>query len=206
MIKVAIVDDDALIRESLKIILSTDNELEVIDIGVNGEDAIRISNENSIDIMLLDMRMPVMDGIEALKEIGFKQKVLVLTTFEEDYYLSESIKLGARGYILKNSTPQLIIKSIKDAASWNIVFNENTQKILKEALKNTREGNIKNDNLTERETEIIKEIANGLSNKQIAEKLFISEGTVKNYISSILTKTNLEHRTQIAISYLKGEL
>lgn len=209
MINIAIVDDDSLIRESLKIILSMDKDIKVVKTGENGDDAIKIANEDNIDVLLLDMRMPKVNGIDALKVIGNKVKVLVLTTFEEDYYLTESIKLGARGYLLKNATPEVIIKSIKDCSLGNIVFTESTHNILKEivskkSIKNNED--IKNIEITDREREIIEKIAEGLSNKEIGEKLFISEGTVKNYISTILNKTNLEHRTQIAIKFLKGEL
>ena len=206
MINIAIVDDDSLIRESLKIILGTIDDFNVVATGENGKDAVRLSEDDGIDLILLDMRMPEMDGIEALRKINRRKKVLVLTTFEEDYYLKESIKLGACGYILKNAQPSSIISSIKEAAKGSIVFGENTREILENIMESSKSGEIKNKEISEREKEIIVEISNGLSNKQIAEKLYISEGTVKNYISSILSKTGLMHRTQIAVSYLKGEI
>lgn len=206
MINIAIVDDDSLIRESLKIILGTIDDFNVVATGENGKDAVRLSEDDGIDLILLDMRMPEMDGIEALRKINRRKKVLVLTTFEEDYYLKESIKLGACGYILKNAQPSSIISSIKEAAKGSIVFGENTREILENIMESSNSGEIKNKEISEREKEIIVEISNGLSNKQIAEKLYISEGTVKNYISSILSKTGLMHRTQIAVSYLKGEI
>ena len=203
-IRVLIADDDSLIRESLKIILDMDNEIEVVDCAVNGQEAVNICNSSTIDIALLDIRMPVMNGVEATKHIveNTSTQVLILTTFDEDDYIREAIKNGARGYLLKNNTPDKIKAAIKTIFSGNSVIQGDVLDKLRDNISN----NTKFDAslFTERELDVIKAIAEGLSNKEISSKLFISEGTVKNYITSILNKTKLKHRTQIAIYYLKS--
>ncbi|MGL5749921.1 MAG: response regulator transcription factor [Paraclostridium sp.] len=208
MIKVIIADDDDLIRESLKIILSIDEELDVIRSFKNGEEAMKHCLTNDVDIALLDVRMPIMNGVEATKDIASRTdtKVIILTTFDEDEYISKALKYGAKGYLLKNNPPENIINTIKMVYRGNSVIQ---QEVLEKVANNILESNntsIPKTIFTEREIEVIKAIAEGLSNKEIAGKLYISEGTVKNYISSILSKTNLNHRTQIAIKYIKGTL
>lgn len=208
-IKVLIADDDMLIRESLKIILGLDEEFEVVGCAENGLEALQKCIVEDIDIALLDVRMPVMNGVEASKEIAMKTttKTLILTTFDEDEYIFEAFKNGARGYLLKNNSPEKIKDAIKTVLGGNTVMQD---VILDKFTQGIRNPNVnktpKVDSFTEREIDIIKAIAEGLSNKEISSKLYISEGTVKNYITSILNKTDLKHRTQIAIYYLKGEI
>lgn len=203
-IKVLIADDDSLIRESLKIILSIDEEIEIIDCVENGKSAVESCIKNNIDIALLDVRMPVMNGVEAIGEIVCKTntKPLILTTFDEDEYIMDAIKSGAKGYILKNNSPEKIIDAIKTVYKGNTVI----QDVVLDKVKNnlTNPSKIDLNIFSEREVDIIKAVAEGLSNKEIACRLFISEGTVKNYITSILDKTELQHRTQLAVYYLKG--
>lgn len=207
-IKIILADDEGIIRESLKILLSIDKEIEVVDTFDNGEDACSYCLNNEVDVALLDIRMPKCDGVTATKEIieTTNTKVIILTTFDEDEYIQKALEYGAKGYLLKNTNPQEIINAIKVVQSGNCVLqNDILQKVKGGSSLNT-EKEILNGNLTEREKEIVKSISKGLNNKQIAGELFISEGTVKNYISAILNKCKLEHRTQIAIAYLKGEI
>ena len=180
MIKVLICDDDSLIRESLKILLPLKGDIEIV-----GE-ALDFCLKNKVDVALVDVRMPILNGVDAIKEINKKTetKCLILTTFDEEEYINEAISYGTKGYILKNSSPEKIANAIVS------VHNESFKKY----------------DFTEREKEIIQAISEGLSNKEISKKLFISEGTVRNYITNILDKTNLEHRTAIAVNYLKGNL
>ena len=201
MIRLAIVDDDALIRESLKILFDGRDGIEVVAIGSSGLDAIEISRRG-VDVMLLDLRMPEMGGLDALRQMK-DQKVLILTTFDEDEEISQALNLGAGGYLLKSATPESIQKAILQVHQGKTVLDEAAMRVVRQTI--TQEKPIEVE-LSQRETEIISLIAQGLSNKQIAEELFISQGTVKNYISNILSKTAIDHRTQIAIEHIKGRL
>ncbi|MBZ9636689.1 response regulator [Clostridium sp. FP1] len=208
-IKVLIADDDILIREGLKIILGLDSEFEVVGCVSNGLEALEMCIEKTVDVALLDVRMPVMNGVQAVREIAMKTttKTLILTTFDEDEYIFEALKNGARGYLLKNNSPDKIKDAIKTVFGGNIVMQDVILDKVTQGFKTPRQDKVpKGDTFTEREIDIIKAIAEGLSNKEISSKLYISEGTVKNYITSILNKTGLKHRTQIAIYYLQGEI
>lgn len=204
-IRVVIGEDDNLIRESLGIILGADKDIDVVGTFSNGREVVEFIYKNKADIILLDVRMPVLNGVLATKEIGkiSSAKVIILTTFDEDEYIQNAISFGAKGYLLKNTKPNKIIEAIKMVHAGNSVIQEEVlDKISKNILSdnNTKDLSI----FTERELEIIKEICKGSSNKEISNNLFISEGTVKNYITSILQKTDLNHRTQIAINYLNS--
>jgi len=205
-INLLIADDDILIRESLKIILGLDNEFNIVYVVENGREAVERCISDKIDVALLDIRMPILDGVEAVKEItsNTDTKCLILTTFEEDDYIKRAVSYGAKGYILKNNSPEEIKNAIKLVHNGNSVLQNHVMEVLKDNFSS--KPNFNGENFTARESEIIESIAEGLSNKEIAQKLFISEGTVKNYITSILEKTNLNHRTQIAIHYLKGKI
>ena len=206
MINIVIVDDDALIRESLKIILSMKENLNIIGTYDNALKAMDECKRQPIDIVLLDVRMPIINGVEATKEfVKFKNtKVIILTTFDEDEYVREGIRNGASGYLLKNTPPEEIVDAINLVYRGNNVYGREIIDKLKESLENKT--SIDKTLFTERELQIMELISEGLSNKEISNRLFISEGTVKNYISSILSKTSLNHRTQIAIYYLKGRM
>jgi len=206
-IKLVIADDDALIRESLKIILSYDREIEVVNTFENGKDLVDFLLENKIHIALVDVRMPLINGVKATLEISQKTetKVIILTTFDEDEYIREGIKNGAKGYLLKNTKPDKIIETIKLVNSGIAVIQEEIlNKLCNNLISSISKKERADENIfTERELDVMKAVSEGLSNKEISKKLYISEGTVKNYITAILQKTNLTHRTQIAIYYLK---
>lgn len=202
MIRVAVIDDDALIRESLSILLEGKEGIHIVGQGENGLDALRWADQ--CDVMLLDLRMPVKGGLEVLAEAADKTRVLVLTTFDEDEEIVKALRGGARGYLLKSTRPQDIVQVIVQIRQGKSVFDEAALSALRRSMK-PGEGR-KLAELSAREDEIVSAIASGLSNRQIAERLFISEGTAKNYISAILAKTGLSHRTQIAISRMNGEL
>lgn len=205
-IKIIICDDDSLIRESLKILLPLKGDIEVIGEGENGQDAIDLCNQNKVDVALIDIRMPKVNGVEAVKQIvnNTDTKCLILTTFDEEDYINEALEYGAKGYILKNNSPEQIVNSIVSVYNNTIVMNENI--LNKIHSNNTDQPKFTKFDFTDREKEIIKAVSEGLSNKEISKKLFISEGTVRNYITNILDKTELEHRTAIAVNYLKGNL
>ncbi|WP_304681609.1 response regulator transcription factor [uncultured Clostridium sp.] len=204
-IKVLICDDDSLIRESLKLLLPLKADIEIVGVAEDGEEAINICTKENVDVALLDIRMPKVSGVEAVKKIvsTSNTKCLILTTFDEEDYINEAIEYGAKGYILKNSTPEQIAQSITSVYNNTIVMNEN---VLNKFQGKSNQPQFNKYEFTEREKDIIIAISEGLSNKEISKKLFISEGTIRNYITIILDKTNLEHRTAIAVNYLKGNL
>lgn len=213
MIRVMIVDDQALIREGLKMMLSICSDIEVVGEAVNGREAIDKLKKISADIVLMDIRMPVMNGVEAvkiIKEMYIKTKVIILTTFNEDEYIFEGLKNGADGYILKDVKSDEIIKSIKTVYSGNIMLHPEVATKVVKALNNKGkdEYSINKDSieeLTPRELEIARLVASGRSNREICEELYLTEGTVKNHLSKILGKLELRDRTQLAI-YIKEKI
>lgn len=207
-IKVIIADDNSFIREGMKIILSTYEEFEVLITVNDGQEALEYCKKYDVDIVLLDVRMPNMNGVEATKLIceQTKTKPLILTTFDDDEYILDAVKNGAKGYLLKNNDPERIRDAIKSVYHGHTVMQDVVLDKIKSNLQENKEEELKIDKslFTERELSIIALIAKGFSNKEISKQLFISEGTIANYITSILSKTELEHRTQIAIYYLTG--
>ena len=212
-IKVIIADDSDFVRVGMKIILDVDEDFEVLGAAANGREAIELAERNKPDIFLMDIQMPKMDGIEATKYIvehGLG-KVLILTTFDDDDLVQQALQNGAKGYLIKNHTPDHLKQMIRSVYNGTGVMEESILESL--AGKAGSGDGIAADSIgagfnaegySERELDIVKAVAEGLSNKEIAAKLFISEGTVKNYITSILAKENLSHRTALAVYYLTG--
>lgn len=205
-IKVIIADDSDFVRDGMRIILDVDDEFDVLGCAANGRDAIELAKQNAPDIFLMDIQMPQMDGIEATKYIVENNlgKVLILTTFDDDELVQSALKNGAKGYLIKNHTPEHLKQMIKSVYHGTGVMEET---ILENLAKNTevKTSGFNEEGYTARELDIIKAVAEGLSNKEIANRFFISEGTVKNYITSILAKENLSHRTALAVYYLTGK-
>lgn len=225
-IKVLIADDNSFIREGMKIILSSFDEFEVVGTVEDGAQAVDFCLNGEADVALLDVRMPNMNGVEATRLISERTKVkpLILTTFDDDEFILEALKAGARGYLLKNNDPERIRDAIKSVYHDHRVLQDVVLDKLRSTLvasdaptaasapqtasaESPAAGSkIDRSLFTERELDIMALIAKGLSNKEISKRLFISEGTTANYITSVLNKTGLEHRTQIAIYYLTGEV
>lgn len=209
-IKVIIADDNSFIREGMKIILMTYGDFEVLATVNDGKEAYEYCKWNTVDVALLDVRMPNMNGVEATKLIAEETttKPLILTTFDDDEYIFDAIKNGAKGYLLKNTEPERIRDAIRSVHHNNTVMQDVVLDKLKSNIDGSKKPETKIDAslFTEREMGIMALIAKGYSNKSISKQLFISEGTVANYITSILGKTGLEHRTQIAIYYLTGSV
>lgn len=205
-IKVIIADDSDFVRDGMRIILEVDDEFEVLGCAANGRDAIEIAKNTAPDVFLMDIQMPEMDGIEATKYIveNGLGKVLILTTFDDDELVQNALRNGAKGYLIKNHTPEHLKQMIKSVYNGTGVMEE---ALLENLAKNTEiiEAGFCEEGYTARELDIVKAVAEGLSNKEIAQKLFISEGTVKNYITAILAKENLSHRTALAVYYLTGK-
>ena len=205
-IKVIIADDSDFVRDGMRIILDVDEDFEVIGCARNGREAIAFAKESAPDIFLMDIQMPEMDGIEATRYIVENNlgKVLILTTFDDDVLVENALKNGAKGYLIKNHTPEHLKQMIKSVYNGTGVMEE---AILENLTKKTeiKASGFREESYTAREMDIIKAVAEGLSNKEIASKLFITEGTVKNYITSILAKENLSHRTALAVYYLTGK-
>ncbi len=202
MIKLAIVDDQSLMRDGLKIILSQYDDIDVVALGEDGKEAVELCRKYRIDVMLLDIRMPKLNGVEAVKEIRrFNQdiKLLMLTTFFDEDYIVEAIGQGANGYLFKDIEYEQLITNIRDVYAGEYMMPGKVAQVLAKKLINQekRKDEIKHYHLTQRELEIIDLIKDGFTNKQIANALFISEGTVKNYISSIYNKTNMSDRTSL---------
>lgn len=208
-IRIAIIDDEKLIREGLKIILSTYDDIDVVAMGENGYEALEICKSNDVDLVLMDIRMPLCDGVKGTKLIKDElpdTKVLILTTFKDIEYIQEALKNGASGYLLKDSSYDLIYEGIKAALIGNIVIHPDVaNNILNYSpIQITPKEVCKEFNLSEKECDIIEYIAEGLSNKEIGEKLFLSEGTIKNNVSTILSKLELRDRTQIVVFAFKN--
>lgn len=200
-INILIADDDALIRESLKIIFEMDDRFQVMATVSNGREAVEFISHNPVDVAVLDVRMPVMNGVEATALIvkEYQTRVMILTTFDEDAYIEQALKFGASGYLLKNSPPDAIKHAVIAVHSGNTVIQD---VVMQQLNTSTHSRDEKFDLLTQREMEVVALIAKGLTNGEIAARLYISEGTVKNTVSNILSKLELKHRTQIAIAFL----
>lgn len=200
-----LIDDDLLVTTALKTILETDPQLHVIGTGSSGEDAIRLYQKLHPDVLLMDIRMKEMNGLEASRLI-LKQdpeaKILLLTTFSDDDYIVKALRIGTRGYLLKQDYAH-IIPAIQAVSIGQTVFGSEIMNRIPDLLGKKEGFCCEQYDISERELAIIQGVADGLSNREIAETLFLSEGTVRNYLSSILDKLNLRDRTQLAVFYLK---
>lgn len=212
MIKIWIADDQQLIRESLKIILDTSKEFEVTGLMANGQEVLSHFEEDIPDVILMDVRMPEMDGVtctKIVKERYPQVSIIILTTFDDDEYIFDAIKNGASGYLLKGCSFAELSQAIQSVLDGGAIFNPQVAKkiagLFSEMAKHTiipkdEKGNVE---FSETEWKIIEQIADGYSNKEIAKALRFSEGTIRNYLSVILDKLELRDRTQLAIWYLK---
>jgi DNA-binding NarL/FixJ family response regulator len=216
-IKLLLVDDQDLIRESLHIVMDMDPEIKVVGLAENGAVALTLSEEHQPDVVLMDIHMPVMDGVEATRQLKTKWphiRVIILTTFQEVNYVVDALGAGAEGYLLKAIHPKDLAAGIKWVSQGGTLIPQDIAKLLvqqlqSDAAKGSAGGTMQADSgsggaavltdaygLSERELQVLNCISDGLNNKEIAEKLYLSEGTVKNYISSIYSKLDVRDRIQ----------
>lgn len=203
MIRVLIVDDQHLIREGLRMMLSLYDIISIVGEVTNGKEAIQVLENVAVDLLLMDIRMPVMDGVEATKYIKEKYpdtKVLILTTFDEDEFIFEALQNGADGYLLKDISSDELVNAIQAVYEGNVLLQPDVLKKIVNKI-DRKDSQVKDiyKYLTKKEYEIALLIAEGKSNKEISSLLYITEGTVKNHVTNILGKLELRDRTQLAL-------
>ena len=201
--RIVIVDDDNLVAISLKTILEASGRVEVAAIGNSGKTAIELYNEHKPEVMLMDIRMNDMTGLEAGEQILQEDKnanILFLTTFSDDEYIVKALKIGARGYILKQDFNG-IVPALEAVAGGQNVYGSEIMGRLPQLMSSSNSFDYSSYDISEKEREIIELVAEGMSNKEIASQLYLSEGTVRNYLSIILEKLDLRDRTQLAVFY-----
>jgi DNA-binding NarL/FixJ family response regulator len=207
MIRVLIVDDQPLVRSGLRMIVATRDEFSVVGEATQGLEAVEMVKQLNPDVVIIDIQMPVLDGVEATRRITAlpnPPKVLVLTTFERDDYLHEALRAGASGFLLKNSPPERLLDALSIVASGDSLVDPAMTRRLIDAMgtrlpMNSEVALKALKALTDREEEVLRLIAKGFSNAEIAEALFIGESTVKTHVSSILVKLNLRDRVQAVV-------
>ena len=200
-----IIDDDPFVTGALKILLEANPNITVLASGSNGKEAVSLYRRHRPDILLMDIRMEEMDGLTASEQILQEYpdaKILLLTTFSDDEYIIKALLLGAKGYLLKQDYAT-IIPALEAVASGQTVFGNEIISRIPSLMQQKESFDYHSLEINDRELEIIRLIAEGLSNKEIASALFLSEGTVRNYLSSILDKLHLRDRTQVAVFYYK---
>jgi DNA-binding NarL/FixJ family response regulator len=211
MITVLIVDDQAMVRGGLRLILEAEGDINVIAEAENGEEGVRLARRETPDVVLMDVRMPVMDGLEATRQITEQTestRVIVLTTFDLDEYVYGALRNGASGFLLKDAHGDQLVEAVRVIASGDALIAPSvTRRLISEFADRPELAEIKGiDELTEREVEVLGLVAKGLANSEIGETLFVSESTVKTHVSHILTKLQLRDRVQAVVAAYESGL
>lgn len=209
MWRVLLVEDQPIVRQGLKVILEQDRNIKVTHQAENGREAIKILEKHLIDFIMMDIRMPEMNGIEATRKIKQQWpdiKILILTTFNDDEYALNALKEGANGFLLKTSEPRKLIEAVYSCMKGGLTIHDEVAAKVMPRLLQPRNIPQMDIELTPREIAITKLIGEGKTNREIAEALFLSIGTVKNYLTTILQKTGLRDRTQLAIYAVKHNI
>lgn len=207
-VRVMLVDDHAIVREGLQTLLEEEPEIEIVGSAVNGAQAVRLAAQLQPDVILMDLVMPEMDGITATRHLhdqGHPARVLVLTSFADDQKVRDAIQAGAVGYLLKDVLKPDLLRAIFNAMQGRSTLHPDVQQMLMQQSASRAEPQLY-QSLTEREMSVLRLIAQGRSNKEIAATLFLTEGTVKGYISTIFDKLGVEDRTQAALYAVKHGL
>jgi DNA-binding NarL/FixJ family response regulator len=212
MIRVCLVDDQTLVRQGIRSLLELSDDIRIVAEAADGRQAMDVIAESKPDVVLLDMRMPEMGGLETLQQLsqrGSLPPTIILTTFDDDQAVLQGIKLGARGYLLKDVSLEQLVDAIQTvAAGGSLVQPVVTQRLLSglERMQNDFTSLDRPDPLTDRETEILRLMAGGYSNKEIANSLGVAEGTVKNHVSNILSKLGVRDRTRAVLKAFELKL
>ena len=211
MVRVLICDDQAVVCEGLEMILDADPEIEVVGLAYDGAEALELIPSTQPDLVLMDLKMPVMNGIHATREIKKNTpeiKVLVLTTFGEDEWVFDAVRSGADGYLLKGTPREKLVAAIKGTVVGEAYIDPAVGgKLMAQVARNpSPEDTTMAVDLSDRELDVLKLLAQGLTNAEIAERLFLTRGTVRNYVSAILNKLDVEDRTQAAILAIRHGL
>jgi len=209
--KVVICDDQAIVRDGLAMLLKLELDIQVAGIAEDGAAAVEAAAKHLPDLVLMDLKMPVMNGVEATRQIRTKFpqiKVLVLTTYDGDEWVFDAIQAGASGYLLKDTPREQLIKAVRGTVAGQAFVDPSIAgKVLERVSTQTAESPTQiTSKLTEREIDVLRLLAGGLSNADIAERLFLSEGTVRNHISTILSKLGVADRTQAAVIAIRHGL
>lgn len=207
MIRVLLVDDQKLVRQGIQMLLDMESDIDVVAAAADGLEAIALAREHQPDVVLMDVRMPEMDGVTATRELTRrfpKMAVIILTTFDDDEYIFEGLRAGARGYLLKDISSEEMAEAVRTVARGDALIQPSiTRKVIAEFTRLTPEAGSDQEALlsplTEREREVLRALAEGLSNHEIAGRLVITEGTVKNHVSNLLGKLGVRDRTQAVL-------
>lgn len=217
MIRVVLADDQTLVRQGIQMLLELEDDLEVVGVAANGEEALAVAERTRPDVVLMDVRMPLMDGVAATGELLRRMPglgVIILTTFDDDEYVFEGLKAGARGYMLKDTSSDEIVAAVRAVAGGAALIQPSiARKVVAEFSRLATGGHGQAppaapqpprtdglaEPLTEREQEVLRGLAAGLSNRELAERLVITEGTVKNHVSNLLAKLGVRDRTQAVL-------
>jgi len=208
-IRVLVVDDHAIIRKGIRAVLDLVQDIDLVGEAENGLQAVKLEKELNPDVILMDLMMPEMDGIAAIKEIKKQQpkaRILVLTNFAGEEMIFPAIKAGAVGYHLKDSSPEMLIDAIRQVSQGVASLHPSIAKKVLDELHNSGRQKLSDDPLTQRELEVLRRLAQGFENREIAEQLVISEATVRTHVSNILGKLHLASRTQAALYALREGL
>ncbi|MFB1050227.1 response regulator [Paraliobacillus sp. JSM ZJ581] len=209
MIRIILAEDQKMVRQGLRMMMETDSEITVIAEVENGKEAVTACENHVCDIIVLDIRMPVMDGLTAAQIIHERwpnRKILMLTTFNDENYAVEALRSGANGYMLKDAEAEDLIRAIRSCLSGGLSLQDQVAAKIMPTLINQQQERSVDPSLTPRELEILQQLGNGKSNKEVADALYLSVGTVKNHISIILDKLELRDRTQLAIYAIRHHI